>query len=342
MSEFFCPRCGEKLTQNKEFYVCPKCDSKWPIKNNIGLFCENRYWGEINQKEMNEILDSFGSENYSKIKELMRNKYDAAYRFAFDPSRADWRFYLSIDKTWKVLDAGCGMGGMTFPLAKVAGEVTAFDSSYERAKFVELNSRYEGFNNIKTLVADFDSLPFKDKEFDLIIFNGFLEWAGVPNEPKNPREVQKKTLKKCFELLKPGGYLYIGIENRIALNYFTTGRDHSGMRFTSLMPRFLADIYTRIRLKKPYRTYTYNKHGYEKLLKDSGFMNPEFLLPATGYNFPKYIIPYDNIYCLQYAVKNLISPSSWRKRLVKIFSNSVLIMKIYRQLFFSFGIICKK
>jgi len=342
MTNLYCPKCQNELSKKENFYICAKCGKQWPIKNDIGLFCESRYWGEISQGKMNEILDSFNDRNYSEIIDTMKEKYDAAYRFSFDPSRADWRFYLPIDKNWKVLDAGCGMGGMIFPLAKIAGEIVAFDSSYERAKFVQLKSRYEGLENIKTLVGDFDNLPFKEGEFDLIIFNGFLEWAGVSGESKNPRNVQKDTLKKCLKLLKPGGYLYIGIENRIALNYFTTGRDHSGIRYTGLMPRFFANIYTKIRLKKPYRTYTYSRQGYTKLLKESGFNDLSFLLPATGYNFPKYIIPYDNIYCLQYAIKNLLSPNSWRKKLVKLFSNSVLIMKIYRKLFFSFGIICKK
>jgi SAM-dependent methyltransferase len=342
MTDLFCPKCGDELIISNDFYCCKKCGSKWPTKNGVGLFCESRYWGEIKQEGMDEILESFTNKNYDEIVKLIRDKYEAAYRFAFDPSRADWRFYLPIDKNWRVLDAGCGLGGMTFPLAKIAKEVVAFDSAYERVKFVSLKSIQEGLGNIKTFVGNFDNLPLKEEGFDLIIFNGFLEWAGVPNELRSPREVQKDVLKKCLKLLKPGGYLYIGIENRIALNYFTTGRDHSGIRFTSLMPRFLANIYTKMKLGKAYRTYTYSKGGYEKLLKESGFNDLKFLLPATGYNFPKYIIPYNNIYCLKYAIKNLISPNSWRKRMVKIFSNSVLIMKIYRKLFFCFGIICKK
>jgi ubiquinone/menaquinone biosynthesis C-methylase UbiE len=342
MADFYCPKCKNELTENDGFYECPMCQKKWPIKNKIGLFCESRYWGEVNQEEMNKILETIESEGMEKGLKLARERFDVTYRFSSDPSRADWRFYLPVNKNWKILDAGCGLGGMAFPLAKVAGEVVAFDSSYERARFVELKAANDKIKNIKTFVGDFDNLPLKDNEFDLIIFNGFLEWAGIPNEPRNPREVQKDALKRCLRLLKRGGYLYIGIENRIALNYFTTGRDHSGIRFTSLMPRFLANIYTKIRLKKPYRTYTYSKCGYVKLLTESGFNDLKFLLPATGYNFPKYIIPYGNIYCLRYAIRNLISPNSWRKKMVKYFSNSIFIMKIYRQLFFSFGIICKK
>lgn len=342
MVEFHCPKCSRKLAIYEDLYVCEKCDKKWPIKKGIGLFCESKYWGEVDQKDMKEILDVIEKKGMNEGLELIRDKYEVIYRFGFDPSRADWRFYLPIDKSWKVLDAGCGLGGMTFPLAKIVDEVVAFDGSCERVEFVNLKSRYDGLDNIKTFVGDFDNLPLRDKEFDLVILNGVLEWSGILNEPKNPREVQKDMLKKCLGLLKPGGYVYIGIENRFALNYFTTGRDHSGLRYTSLMPRFLANIYTKLKLKKPYRTYTYTKRGYEKLLKESGFKKEIFLLPASGYNFPKYIIPYDNIYCLQYAVKKLISPNTWRKRLVKKFVNSTFILKIYRKLFFSFGIIYRK
>lgn len=338
----YCPKCSKKLIEAKSFYICERCGNKWPIKKGIGLFCESKYWGEVDQKNMNEILDIIEKKGINKGLELIRDKYEVIYRFGFDPSRADWRFYLPVDKSWKVLDAGCGLGGMTFPLAKIVDEVVAFDFSYERAKFVSLRSQHDKLDNVKIFVGDFDNLPLKNGQFDLVILNGILEWSGIPNEPKNPREVQKDMLKKCLKLLKSGGYIYIGIENRFALNYFITGRDHSGIRYTSLMPRFLANIYTKLRLKKAYRTYTYTKQGYEKLLKESGFKKERFLLPASGYNFPKYIIPYDNIYCLQYAIKKLISPNTWRKRLVKRFANSTFILKIYRKLFFSFGIIYRK
>lgn len=342
MTEFYCPKCSSKLVKNGYFYVCGKCDNKWPIKEEIGLFCKSRYWGEVGQKEMNEILEVSEKKGIEKGLELARNKYPVVYRFSCDSSRADWRFYLPVSKNWKVLDAGCGLGGMTFSLAKIVDEIVAFDSSFERIKFVNLKSHYDGLSNIKTFVGDFDNLPLKDKQFDLVILNGVLEWAGTANQPKNPRQVQKDMLKKCLKLIKPGGYLYIGIENRFALNYLTTGIDHSGLRFTSWMPRFLANIYTKLRIKKPYRTYTYSKAGYEKLLKESGFKKVRFLLLAPGYNFPKYIIPYDNIYCLQYVIKKLISPNTWRKRLIKRFVNSILILKIYRKLFFSFGMIFRK
>ena len=119
MTDLYCPKCQNKLSERDEFYKCERCNNRWPIKDKIGLFCESRYWGEINQEEMNEILEKF-KENPDNL-EFIKEKYDVAYRFSCDPSRADWRFYLPVDKNWKVLDAGCGMGGMTFPLAKIVG-----------------------------------------------------------------------------------------------------------------------------------------------------------------------------------------------------------------------------
>ena len=342
MIQFYCQKCGAELAKNNNFYTCDKCKNKWPIKKGIGLFSESKYWGEVNQDEMNQILDVVETKGMEEALKLAESKYEVVCRFSRDPSRADWRFYLPVKQDWRILDAGCGLGGMTYPLAKIAKEVIGFDASYERAKFVSEKAKFEGLNNVKTLVGNFDNLPLKNNSFDLVILNGVLEWAGIPNEPKNPREVQKDMLKKCLSLLKPGGYIYIGIENRFALNYLTTGIDHSGVRFTSWMPRFLANIYTKIRLKKPYRSYTYGKRGYEKRFKESGFKKERFTLPASGYNFPKYIIPYDNIYCLQYAIKNLISPSTWKKRWVKKFSNSIIFLKMYRKLFFAFGMIYKK
>lgn len=342
MTNFYCPKCNFELSRVNDFYICKRCNSKWPVKDGIGIFSESKYWGEINQDEMEEFLEFIETNGMEKGLERAKDKYDVVYRFSSDPSRADWRFYLPVNKNWRVLDAGCGLGGITFSLAKIVDDVVAFDGSFERIKFVNLKSVYDRLGNIKTLVGNFENLPLKNGEFDLIVLNGVLEWSGIPNETKNPREVQKEMLKKCLKLLKPGGYLYIGIENRFALNYFTTGRDHSGLRFTSLMPRFFANFYTKLRIKKPYRTYTYSKGGYEKLLKESGFKKIKFLLPAPGYNFPKYIIPYKNIYCLQYAIKKLISPNNWRKRLVKKMSCSNVFLKLYRKLFFCFGIICQK
>ena len=67
-----------------------------------------------------------------------------------------------------------------------------------------------------------------------------------------------------------GGVLYIGIENRYAATYLHNAKDHNKLKYTTFMPRFLADWVTRMRKGRAYRTYTYGKLGYERLLKKVG------------------------------------------------------------------------
>jgi len=96
--------------------------------------------------------------------------------------------------------------------------------------------------------------------------------------------------------LKPAGVLLIGIENRIGLHSFLGRIDHSGLPFTSLMPRWMASVYMKIRQpgfhrtllnsSAGYRTYTYSPWGYRKLLREAGFHDVDFWWPRDGYNLP--------------------------------------------------------
>ena len=73
----------------------------------------------------------------------------------------------------------------------------------------------------------------------------------------------------------------MGIENRIGYNNFLGAVDHSGLPYTSLMPRRLASMvlqhskrnHHRMQLnsKREYRTYSYSELGYRKILGKSGF-----------------------------------------------------------------------
>ena len=74
MVKFYCPKCGEKIAANKDFYFCERCDKQWPIKEEIGLFCESKYWGEVGQKEMNEILETVQDKGMEKTLKLIKEK----------------------------------------------------------------------------------------------------------------------------------------------------------------------------------------------------------------------------------------------------------------------------
>lgn len=307
------------------------------MKEGIALFTNDRYWGKLPKEELEKALEVIEMDSWGAFKAQYKGGFDAT----FEENRADWRFVIPVDKSFSVLDAGAGLGRISIPLARVAGKVVAIDHSFLRMKFLKKRAEQEGLDNIEVCVADIFDLPLPKESFDLIVMNGLLEWVGATDRYSDPREAQLASLKICKELLKKDGFLYIGIENRYALAYLR-GLDHGGLRFTSYMPRWLANAYTKFRKGKPYDTYTYTKRGYEKLLKESGLNNVAFYLPYPGYNLPRIVIPYDNLQALAYTIRILVSSGGAKKKLAQFLAQWPLALRLYRYFFFSFGIVVQK
>ena len=303
----------------------------------IPFFSEDRYWGKARKEDLEKALRVIEEKGWDEFKAIYGGKFD----FTFEYNRADWRFPVPLSKNSVVLDLGAGMGRTSIPIAMVAGKVVAVDQSFLRMKFLKKIAEREGFQNIEVYVGDLFDLPFPEDSFDLIVMNGVLEWVGMTERFKDPREAQIAALSICKKMLKKGGYLYIGIENRFALSYLR-GVDHSGLRFTNYMPRFMANWYMHLRKGRPYNTYTYNVHGYQKLLREVGFDRPDFYLVYPGYNNPRITIPYKDLHILSYVVQTLMPENSLLRKLLKRLAGLPLTLRMYRKLFFSFNIFVQK
>ena len=81
--------------------------------------------------------------------------------------------------------------------------------------------------------------------------------------------------------------VYRGIENRFSLRYFLgSPDDHSFIRFTSLMPRWMAQIYYKLRTGKNYFMHTHSLSGYRQMLKQIGFTMDMEYCPWPNYRNP--------------------------------------------------------
>lgn len=306
---------------------------------NIPVLSKDIYWGKIPEQELRDIIDLIEEKGFSAFDSKMQKKLD----FTYDEDRADWRVNIPLTKDSTILDIGAGLGRISIPLARVFKKVVACDTSLSRMRFLKKRAEAEGLSNIEVIVADVYNLPFKENTFDLIVMNGVLEWVGLTDLYKDPREAQVKSLEICKKLLKKDGHLYVGIENRWALIY-TRAADHGGLLYTSYMPRFLASIYSRIRGKGSYRTYTYSKKGYENIFKEASFKNkPDFYLLYPGYNLPRTIIPYSNLNAFRFMISSFKrSKNTSINKVISLLVKSSIFLRIYRFVFFSFGIIIKK
>lgn len=214
------------------------------------------------------------------------------------PKRTFFLSILEIGEGDRVLDVGAGWGNISAQIAKgfPSTKVYAFDKTLETLLFADQIRKQERLGNMLVMQGDITNPPFEKKFFDVIIMQGLLEWLGTSNQNAPPRVVQRRALTAIREILKPKGRLLIGIENRIGFQYFLGARDeHSGLRFTNLMPRYIADLYMKLRGRGPYRTYTYTRRGYGQLLREAGFSDITFYMPI-----PDYVLP-DQIFDLEGA-----------------------------------------
>lgn len=349
--EFRCPSCKGNLIANTNTLVCTSCSSQWDIVDGIPKFSKtNRYFGEIPQKQMHECISTAEKYGWRTALKSAGRIHPWVYKYAADPSRADWRFLLPMTKKDIVLDVGCGWGNITFSLAQTAGLVVAIDPVFERVKFLDIRKKQEKMTNICCACADVLDFPFPENYFDTIILNGVLEWIGWSDNQSNPRRAQEKALQKIFDGLKENGNLYIGIENRFGLNYLLGEKDpHSNLPFITLLPRKLADLYSQISKGESYTAYTYSYNEYIKLLSKVGFSTIEFYCPIPDYREFKFIFSLDGSPQFQYLMKRLVNEryvksKNWAKfmYLSKLCRLHKVPMRIVKHFVPSFSIVCKK
>jgi SAM-dependent methyltransferase len=99
----------------------------------------------------------------------------------------------------RVLDAGCGGGGMPLSLAEEAAQVVGIDPIDRFGDAgVELG-RERGLRNLHFALADGMALPFATGAFDLVLSHAVIE--HVADAPLYLRE--------CARVLAPGGRVYL-------------------------------------------------------------------------------------------------------------------------------------
>jgi SAM-dependent methyltransferase len=206
--------------------------------------------------------------------------------------RANWQKLLELSSDSRVLDIGAGMGTNSHALAMQYREVLAVEPVLERIQFMQQRFAQEKLSNVRLVRSSVWNLPFPAASFDLVAMNGVLEWVAE-GQSEDPRTLQERALRNVFKMLRPDGYLYLGIENRLALGYFMGYPDpHCGLPYVTVLPRFLAHWYAKRKgHENGYRNYLYSSRGYKKLLTQAGFSRIEVYLALPSYNFPRYLIP---------------------------------------------------
>lgn len=254
------------------------------------------YWGEIPQLEMRALL--LEAEHHGWQTAARSHLSGGLREYVCAEQRAAFEDLLPLPPGARVLDIGAGWGSIAAPLAR-RYQVVAVEGVAERARFLELRRRQEGLERLCVIRGELQRTPLALGQFDAVIANGVLEWAALLDFSASPEQVQLRFLDRLRELLAPGGCIYLAIENRIGWPALRGGADHSGLPYTSLLPRPLARWVCahsrayRSQFNVGYRTYTYTHRGYVKRFQRAGLAVAQSWVCTQGYNSPEKMVPLD-------------------------------------------------
>ncbi len=175
----------------------------------------------------------------------------------------------------KVLDIGTGSGVIAYEIGKLSKKAYAVDLRDERI----LKNNYT-FKKIKD-----EKLPFKDKEFDIIISNHVM--AHVKDDELHLKEIKR--------VLKDDGVVYLSMLNRI-----WPLEPNFNLLFLSWLPKKSAGFYLRLMRKgENYDVNPLTYLGFVKKLKkyfsyeDVTFkiIRQKLPMPHPSYNLLKIFSP---------------------------------------------------
>lgn len=247
------------------------------------------------------------------------------------------KFLTCGNKHEAALDIGCGLGQASISLSSEYAFVVAADISKLSLKILLEITKRKKIKNIHPIVCDAAHLPFKNGIFDTIICSGALEWVPMAYDI-NPFKIQLQATSEIERVLDKSGFLWLGIENRMSYNYLLGCMDHhSSLRGITFLPRTIANFYSKLVKKRPYKTYLYNYWELKKLLRVSGLDIYKSYTAFPYYSNPKVVCDISDFDEIERSVMRMPF-SSLQKTLII----SVSKMKLTKLFLHSFILICRK
>ncbi len=102
---------------------------------------------------------------------------------------------LLLKERAKILDAGCGTGGLMKKLSKI-GDVAGIDFNHEAVKFAKRRG-------VSVKLSTIERIPYRDNRFDLVTCVDVIYHKQVKDD--------MKALKEIRRVLKPNGFLILRV-----------------------------------------------------------------------------------------------------------------------------------
>ena len=139
-----------------------------------------------------------------RIKQHARERFRSEYHYAVFEYYRSAKVIAFLEQHGvtiggRILDAGCGGGGMPVSLAEEQADVTAIDL---KDRFVQAGERLRdelGIRRLRFAQADGTALPFATAAFEGVLSHAVIEHVADAD----------RYLHECARVLKPGGWMYL-------------------------------------------------------------------------------------------------------------------------------------
>lgn len=153
------------------------------------------------------ITDNSDQQNAQRYTEIASN-YRQDWRGESAPDLVNkYHAFLEMlgDRKKRILDVGCGTGKAGLFFAQLGYQVRCLDLSIGMLR--ETMSQKSDGHDLNGTLANMKNLPFSSSSFD-----GLWTMAAVVHLPRQDR---KTALGEFYRVLKPGGILGLGVQNRL-------------------------------------------------------------------------------------------------------------------------------
>lgn len=218
----------------------------------------NRVYEELEKLvEDEELKNKIASHLINHWRYLNLRKYcekEEAIKFFMNDERGKVDFVSNIEKEIfqlkgkRVLDIGCGKGGVVISCALRGANAFGFDIEKDELKIAKLRVNHSNLKDVLVFKADSEHIPSTDNSFDLVTATSVLEHV------KNLEMV----IKEMVRVTKPGGFCCTTTPNPLYPR-----EAHYKVFYVPYLPKWLGRIYLRAR----------------------GF-NPDFFMKHVTYPYP--------------------------------------------------------
>ena len=249
------------------------------------------------------------------------NRWPLLYHLS--PERRNLLEWYPFRRDATLLEIGAGCGALTGLFAERVAQVTAVELSAKRSRIIE--RRYADKPNLEIMAGNFTDMAFA-RSFDYITLIGVMEYTRAFIPTPDP---YGNLLSRIMAILKPGGVLFIAVENRLGLKYFAGARDdHTGRQFDGIegYPTYIAARSIAGRPSGGAETFT--RDELSQRLHAGGFTEQTFYYPHPDYKLPAEIF---SDACLPKANHMLADAPNYDQERLKLFSEQRAWTTIIRE-----------